>query len=435
MKLIPPLIFLLFSLASARAAEVLERRIDVVFRQTPLKEALNDIAKKAGFEWSYNANILDGTRKTSLIANDWTVRETLYEILGEGYEFKSNGNYLILKKRKKPAEQLSGYIKDPVTGQRLANATVYDRQTLRATTTDSNGYYELKVRKSTEIIVARLDYRDTIFPVTRQTPRFQKIDLQVNTTITPRQRTLEENLEMVATQAERFFQATLEKWNALNVQDSLHRRYQISFLPVVGTNHTLSAKVINDWSFNILAGTSLGNRRLEVAGIANFTKQEVRGVQVSGLFNELRGDMYGVQVAGIYNRSGDTLSGIQIGGIMNIARHSVGAASQVGGIANYSRAGDMTLQVGGISNHAIHVDGIQVSGIINAADTIQGIQVGGIINQADSIDGVQIASITNRAQKVRGVQIGLFNSAKELRGLQIGLINRSGRRVLPFINW
>jgi hypothetical protein len=36
---------------------------------------------------------------------------------------------------------------------------------------------------------------------------------------------------------------------------------------------------------------------------------------------------------------------------------------------------------------------------------------------------------------VRGLQFGLFNSAKDLKGLQIGLLNRSGRRVLPIINW
>lgn len=464
------ILLLLFSLAPARAADVLERRIDVVFKQTPLKDALQVIAQQAGFEWSYNAKILDANRKASLIANDWTVRETLYELLGEGYEFKTNGNYLILKKRKKPAEELSGYIKDPVTGQRLANATVYDRQTLRATTTDSNGYYELKVKKSTEIVVARLDYRDTIFPVTRQTPRFQKIDLQVNTTVVPRQRTLEENIEIVATRAERFFQASLEKWNALNVQDSLHRRYQISFLPIVGTNHTLSAKVVNDWSFNILAGTSLGNRRLEVAGIGNFTKEEIKGVQVGGIFNELRGDLRGVQVAGIYNHSGDTLSGLQVGGIVNRARHSEGAASQISGIANYSRSGTVLLQIGGIYNELDgNIQGLQVGGLFNRiSDTLSGVQVAGMVNRtrhvfgaalqvaglsnhiqsgtlslqvagiantADSVDGIQVACIVNRARKVRGLQLGLFNSAKELQGLQIGLINRSGRRVLPFINW
>jgi hypothetical protein len=461
-------IFLVMALVLAAypvcAGGVLERRVDVVFKETPIRDALQVIAQRAGFEWSYNAGILDATRKTNLIANDWTVRETLYEILGDGYEFKANGNYLILKKRRKQPEQLSGYVKDPATGQRLANATVYDRQTLRATTTDSNGYYELKVRKATEIVVARVDYRDTVFAVSRQTPRFQKIDLQVNTPSRKRPRTIEENLQTAATQAERFFKAALEKWNAVNVADSLHRRYQVSFLPVLGTNHTLSAKVVNDWSLNVLAGTSLGNRRLEVAGLANFTRKEIQGVQVAGVFNELHGNMYGVQIGGIYNRCGDTLSGVQVGGIFNHADCSNG--TQVAGITNiaptgmvllqiggiYNRCGDTLsgVQVGGIFNHADCSNGAQVAGITNIAPTgtvrlqvggihnhaqeVEGVQVAGIINRADTLTGIQVSTI-NRARKVKGLQIGLINSAKEVDGLQIGLINRSGRRVLPLINW
>ena len=252
---------LLFGTARLLAVDVLERHIDVRFRQTPLQEALATVAQKAGFEWSYNANLVDGKKPISLIANDWTVRETLLELLGDGYDFKANGNYLILKKRKKTATEIYGYVKDPATGQRVANATVYDRRTLRATTTDSNGYYQLKVKKNTQIAVTRLDYRDTIFPVTSQSPRLQKIDLQVVATPAPRGFDLEKAADMAVTRVERFFHVTLEKWNEANVQDSLHRRSQVSLLPKIGTNHNLSGKVVNDWSFNILVGSSLGNRR------------------------------------------------------------------------------------------------------------------------------------------------------------------------------
>lgn len=428
---------LLFCCPSLRAADVLERHINVRFQQTPLKEALAAVAQKAGFEWSYNANIVDVTKKISLTANDWTVRETLYELLGDGYEFKPSGQYLILKKRKKPTDQLSGYLKNPATGQRIANATVYDRRTLRATTTDSNGYYALRIKKNTQIAIARLDYRDTIFPVTTTSPRFQKFDLQVNAKPTPHTLRLEENLQRAASQAERFFRASLEKWNALNVPDTLRRRYQISFLPKLGTNHHLSGKVVNDWSLNILAGTSLGNRRLEVGGIGNFTRRNMTGVQVGGIFNELRGNAAGLQVGGIYNRTGDTLSGLQVGGIFNVARRTKSPAWQMGGISNYiGQAGGMTVQVGGILNQAPGSKVFaQVGGIANRAAIISGGQVAGIVNTVDTLAGLQVAGIVNRAQKVQGLQIGLFNSVRELDGLQIGLLNRSGRRVLPFFNW
>ena len=64
------------------AVELLERRVDLVFKNTPIRDALQVVAQRAGFEWSYNAGIIDASRKANLIANDWTVREALYEILG-----------------------------------------------------------------------------------------------------------------------------------------------------------------------------------------------------------------------------------------------------------------------------------------------------------------------------------------------------------------
>jgi hypothetical protein len=399
------LLLLLFEGNALRANEVLERHIDVRFRHTPLREALATVAQKANFEWSYNANLVDAEKKISLTANDWTVRETLYEILGDGYEFKARGNYLILKKRSKPADRIFGYVKDPNTGQRIANATVYDRRSLCATTTDSNGFYQLKVKKNTQIAVARLSYRDTIFPVTSQSPRLQKIDLQLNVATPPPPSPLERSVETALTQTQRFFRATLEQWAAANVSGPLHRRAQVSFLPKIGTNHTLSGKVVNDWSLNVLAGVSLGNRKAEVGGLANFTRQNLRGVQIAGLFNEVSGGTSGLQLAGLLNQTGDTLHGAQIAGLLNFAKKTDTHSVQIGGLANVTRRGKTR------------------------------VQIAGTVNSAEQIQGVQIAGVLNRARKVKGVQIGLFNSARTLDGLQIGLFNRSGRRILPILNW
>jgi len=53
--------------------EVLARRLSVTFHETLLKSALDEIAKLAEFEWSYNAGMLDANRRVSLVARDWTV--------------------------------------------------------------------------------------------------------------------------------------------------------------------------------------------------------------------------------------------------------------------------------------------------------------------------------------------------------------------------
>lgn len=412
------------------ANDLLSRRLSVSFQDTPLRQALDEIARLAAFEWSYNAGILEPNRRITLTARDWTLREILQDILGEGYAFKANGRYLILKKQKPPKSQLSGVIRDPKTGERLANVSIYDKKTLRATTTDSSGYYRLKVKKQSEIVISRLGYRDTLLQVSSQSPRYLPIELAPVVALPADSMripaSLQKTLKNAVSELEYFFNATFDKWHELNVPDTLHRRFQVSFLPRIGTNHVLSEKVTNDWSVNILAGQSAGVRRAEVAGLGNFTKTGVEGVQVAGLFNANRGNCAGVQVAGIFNQTADTLSGVQVGGLYNVARYSPLLFVQVAGLTNLVRKSEAA--------GSTPPKGVQVSGLVNKSHELQGVQVAGLVNVVGEQEGVQVAGIVNRARKIRGVQIGLINHTDELHGVQIGLINRSGKRWLPVIN-
>lgn len=399
------LLLLIGCVAPLFGKEVLDRKIDIHFMQTPLKEALDIIAQKGGFVWSYNASIIDGHKKVTLTASAWTIRETLLTVLGSGYDFRANGNYLILKKVKPNQDKIIGYVKDPKTGARIANATVFDQKTLRATTTDSNGYYSLKVKKNADVVIAKLNFRDTLLKVSPQTPRFVNIEMQEITRDTS-SKPINWNLEIqqMGYELNRFFDATLDKWHELNLRDSLERAWQVSLLPMMGTNHVLSGKVSNKWSLNLLAGYSQGVDRAEIGGIGNFTRDHVHGVQIGGAFNLNEGYTKGIQIGGIFNKTGKTLSGLQIGGAANYARRAKRGSMQIGGVANYAPEGRPALQIGGA------------------------------VNMADTIQGVQIAGIVNHTRTLHGVQIGLINSTKACRCVQIGLINRVGRRWLPVVN-
>lgn len=416
----------MFLLAFLRvsATDVLARRVTLFFEKTPIKTALDEVAKQADFEWSYNPKIIDDGRRVSLAAQNWTVREALREMLGDGFQVKTSGNYLILKKQKPPKSELSGTLRDPKTGERLANATVFDRRTLRATTTDSSGFYSLKVKKRSEIVVAKLGYRDTVLMVSSDSPRFQKIEMVQNFPLSDSAKSPEnwrETLQKSASVLEYFFAATLDRWTQVNVPDTLRRRFQLSFLPKIGTNRGLDAKVENDFSINILAGQSAAVRGVELAGLGNFTKKRVRGVQAAGLFNLVKGSAAGIQLAGLFNQTADTLSGVQAAGLVNSAGQIDGFAVQTAGLVNFS-------------GKESAFEGVQIGGVLNVANEINGVQVSGIVNKARRVRGHQIG-LFNSAKKMRGLQIGLFNQSKDLRGLQIGLINRSGGRVLPFFNW
>ncbi|MBC7776560.1 MAG: carboxypeptidase-like regulatory domain-containing protein [Phycisphaerae bacterium] len=442
------LLYLLVSSAPLFGAEVLTRRLSISFQNTPIKQALDKVAKLADFEWSYNTQILNAGHRVTLTANDWTVQEILREMLGEEYVFKSNGKYLILKRQKPPKTEVSGVIRATKSGERLANVTVYDRKTLRATTTDSSGYYQLKVKKKTELVVVRLGYRDTILQVASMSPRYRNLELAPVPIPPPDSTTSKESIRKAireaATELDYFFSTSLDKWLDLNVPDTMHRRFQISFLPMLGTNHVLSKKVENDFSINILAGQSAGVRYVEAAGLGNFTQKRVSGFQAAGLFNLNRGNCNGVQAAGLYNKTADTLNGVQLAGLVNVAHYSPRFSVQVSGLVNVIRKNNSTdstanppkgVQLAGFANKASEMEGVQAAGFINTAHNIEGVQAAGFINTAHDVKGIQVAGFINKARRVRGFQIGIINSTKDLKGIQIGLINRSEKRWLPIVNW
>ncbi|MFN0216807.1 MAG: LA_2272 family surface repeat-containing protein [Saprospiraceae bacterium] len=424
---------LLFSSAPLLGSEVLARRLSISFQNAPIKEALDEVAKLAGFEWSYNSGILDPGLRVTFSAADWTVREILREMLGEEYVFKSNGNYLILKRQKPPKTEVSGVIRGKKSGERLANVTVYDRKTLRATTTDSSGYYQLKVKKKTELVVVRLGYQDTILQVASITPRYHNLEL-TPVPIPPKDSarlamTLRKSFQKAASELDYFFATSLDKWHDLNVPDTMRRRFQISFLPKLGTNHVLSDKVENSFSINLLAGQSAGVRYFEAAGLGNFTKNRVKGIQMAGLFNLNRGDCIGFQAAGLYNQTADTLNGAQMAGLVNLAYYSPRLSLQAAGLANIIRKTHES------SPNQKPPKCVQLAGITNKAHDLNGVQAAGVINIAQEVKGAQLSGLVNKASKIRGCQIGVFNAADDLKGLQFGLINRSGKRWLPIVNW
>ena len=457
------LTFTLLLQAQLYANDVLAHKIEVAFNRTPIADALLEVAQKGGFEWSYNAGILEAGKRVTLFAKDETVREVLHEMLGGEYTFKQSGEYLILKKVKKPQQKVSGYLTDKNTGQKVPNATIYDKQTLKSTVTDENGYYELPVTPRSEIVVSKLAYRDTILQVTSQSPRFIKIEIKLDS-VTPEKddawTSIQRDLERVPDELAEFFNISAQKINELNLHDdSLHRVFQMSFLPNIGTNNRMSGSVTNDFSINVIAGYSNGNRIAEVGGVGNITRGNVTGVQAAGMFNEVNGDVKGVQAAGFYNRAGGQLDGVQAAGFMNVARHSNSPGVQAAGFFNTVPHGTFGVQAAGFANHADTITAAQVSGFYNFSRYCKGVQaagfaniavranarsqvagfsntnrtgvtnvqVAGFSNVADTITGAQVSGFFNRAKKVTGTQVGIINTAREIDGVQFGILNFSRR--------
>lgn len=427
----------------------LERKITIAFNNETIGNSLQRISVAGGFVFSYNPDILDESKVITHRFVNLSVREILDELFKGSVQYKARGKYLILtaaqktSSKKEPAV-VTGYVVDESTGERLKDVSIYDPITLTSTVTDSQGYFEIEIdRPPSEIILSvnRQYYADTVLTVS-QGHGVLNIPIRLNK---DKLAVLADSVNQKLTR----FWARQESWfnniNLRNIDDSLYRTFQASFVPFVGTNHKMSAHVTNDYSLNVLGGYSLGVRKLELGGIFNLVRGNVEGAQVAGVFNGVAGDVTGFQLAGVLNGIGGTVRGAQVAGVLNLndgnaSGLSLGGAGniaaadqapfQIGGVFNVAEGRGGPAQIGGAFNVvAADMNGIQLAGVYNiAAKEIDGTQIAGVFNIAGrGIRGVQIAGVFNVARKVRGVQIGLINIADSVKGIPIGLISFAGK--------
>lgn len=399
----------------------LERIVSITLRQERLDHALSRISREGDFEFSYSSTAIDTDKIVSGEFVRRSVREILNSLLGERVKIKVKGNYIILTKNNIPSKpvstiQLSGYVLNATTGEKISDASVYEKTTRSSTITNTFGYFDLKVNgdgEESQIAVSKKDYRDTLLILTKGTTQLVNIAL---TPMPPPEDTvaLEILLDVDSLVVEET-QAPIEKnlspgqVNVENIKDTLYRAYQFSFLPFIGTNHKLSGNFINDYSVNLVGGYSRGTRTFEVGTVFNIDRGDVKFAQIAGLANLVGGKVSGFQAAGGFNLTRRKVEAFQVAGAMNINGDSVKGV-QIAGMMNINLKASSGAQVASLANVQVQdYEGVQIAALFNVA--------------TKTIKGVQASVLFNYAKHVRGSQIGFLNIADSVDGVSIGLIN------------
>lgn len=439
----------------------LERTLTISLKNERLDIALKKMAQQGGFSFSYSPSILDASRTISYNFTNKTIREILDQIFNGSLEYKVRSKHIILTKSTKASnaqneKTLAGYVVDEATGERLKNVSVYDPVTLTSAVTDSYGYFEIRVTKpSTDIqlSVNKQSYSDTTIAVSSENKRLINIPIHID------KRKIVAIADSVSRKIVRFWRTKVlhpQLPNLLNIEDTLTREMQFSFLPFIGTNHKLSGNVINDFSFNLIGGYSLGVKKFELGGGFNIDRGAVEGGQVAGLFNVVGGTFRGVQVAGLFNANYGITRGVQIAGLANVNWNS-SAYGSVAGLINFTRLQSKGVHLAGLGNFTLgeqkgpHIAGLfnftssdaeffqlagginftvgnfvgaQVSGLMNfTGENSTGTQIGLINFTGNKITGTQIGGLLNYATKVRGSQIGFINISDSIRGVPVGVLS------------
>jgi hypothetical protein len=468
----------------------LEREITLKAVDLSISQLLSKVSAQTGIQFSYSPSAIQADKKVTLSFTEKPVRTVLSVLFGESVQYRQKGNFIILTTRPSASSQhmikqvmISGYVYDD-KGDKLASASILNKTEHLSAVTNKYGYYKMQVpsnRFPVKLKIEKQNYIDTTLNITSSktevdvilTPHVKKQEaILVSQPIitTPLSDTTQavpivkvvavadsikaEDKKMLPWQ---WLLSPEVKANIVNLRDTLFSKVQVSLVPYVSTNSFLVGNTINTFSLNILAGYSQGLHGVELGGLANIDRGDVKYVQLAGICNAVGGNMtgvqyagtininkgymYGVQGAGTVNINGGYLYGVQTAGLLNITKEEAYGV-QLAGWSNYARklkglqiAGTVNMaldsaygvQVAGTVNYTRYMQGVQVAGLVNYAGKGTTWQLSGLVNYSGERAKLQIASLVNKANTVHTWQIsGLINEAKHVKGGQLGIINLAG---------
>lgn len=412
------LIFVIMVLGSTSFAQsLLSGTVSIKAKNQPLHEVLTIISNESNVNFSYNTKSIRRDSLVTVNAVNRPLSEVLRMIFNAGYEFKESGNYIII--RRKPVStsnvisksqtntdfyMISGYVVDDETGEKIPDATVYEKQHLISSMTDAKGFFSLKLKNkypAASISVSKTDYNDTSIQIQAKynhtvTIALSPKDIPVSLAVKPRYFTAEETAEAAYPAKDENPDDVIEtKWigrvlfsskqriRSLNLKKFYTTRaYQFSFVPGLSTHGKMNAQVISKTSINLIGGYSGGVDAVEIGGVFNIDKKDVKSLQLAGVFNIVGGNVKGVQAACVFNQVEGSAEGVQIGGLFNMVKKEV-----------------------------------------------KGIQIATLYNKAKSIKGLQIGFI-NHTETQEGTSIGFINISKNKKGKnKIGFIVRFPRKA------
>ena len=378
----------------ANAQSVAEPQfVSLNYKNETLGYILNDISEDYGVQFSYSSDAIAVKKKLSLRVDQTSLDRALTELCDVAeLKYAKIGGQMVLKAAPKP-------VKAP----------------------------ERKVEKITHIEVPKLPKS-----IKQQTPLYQEdaeeeqrryealAFAKMNRLETKQINSIPGGERVVVVESQRFESLAEEILEEDEKIESDNRLAQISIFSRVGTNSRKSDELTNNLSVNLFWGANGGVDGLEVGGVFNHIKNDVRGIQAAGIGNHVNNNVIGTQASGVFNIADGKVEGVQASGIFNIAKEAT--AIQASGLFNIASNKFSGLQVAPLFNYAGPGSGVQVSSLLNVNRGKVKTQISGLMNVAGDVDYAQISPFLNIAKKVSGFQFGIINVADTVSGVPLGML-------------
>lgn len=146
-------LILLSGTGFAQKKGVLNKKIQIKLREVTIDSALNYISYKTNVFFSYSSDIIDERQRFTIAYDDSNLEEVLNQLLlGTGVEYTIiNGQIILFKSEKTTTTQyffekvnVRGNVRDADTNEPIPGINVYVAGTLKGSSTDVNGNFEIK---------------------------------------------------------------------------------------------------------------------------------------------------------------------------------------------------------------------------------------------------------------------------------------------------
>ncbi|MEP2023372.1 MAG: carboxypeptidase-like regulatory domain-containing protein [Reichenbachiella sp.] len=148
---------------------VLNKKLQINLREVTIDSALNYVSYKTNVFFSYSSDIIDERQRFTIAYDDTNLEQVLHQLLiGTGVEYTIiNGQIILFKSAQTTTTQyffekvnIRGNVRDSQTNEPIPGINVYVAGTLKGSSTDINGNFEIKglVPGRYEIVFSHIVY-------------------------------------------------------------------------------------------------------------------------------------------------------------------------------------------------------------------------------------------------------------------------------------
>lgn len=129
--------------------------VSLNIKDTPIAQVFSIIEKQTGYKFAYSSDLMANQKKVTINVNNIPLNKLLtYLFRDRRINYTIIGNQIVLEKAPIPTKiTISGYVKDSISSEALANAQIFLPSLKQSTSTNNYGFYSITTNESERLAI------------------------------------------------------------------------------------------------------------------------------------------------------------------------------------------------------------------------------------------------------------------------------------------